>query len=270
MAIYIVGDIQGCFSGLQRLLRKVDFSPKRDKLIAVGDLVGRGPEALQTLDYLYSLQDNFNTVLGNHDLHLLAIHAGIRQAKSSDKFDELLASPQLKNYINWLRNKPLALMADKHTLVTHAGLYPKWSTKKAVALSAEVSEQLQGKKWRDFLNVMYGNQPTVWSKTLAGPERLRFIVNALTRMRFIDLNCELNFSCKSSPYDAPSELIPWFKVENKKLKPSKKIVFGHWAALSGHTQNHQFCGLDTGYVWGQRMTLLDLSENRCYSVCYQD
>ena len=270
MATYIVGDIQGCFTGLQRLLKKAHFSPKHDKLIAVGDLIGRGPESLETLDYLLSLENSFDTVLGNHDLHLLAIYSGIRHAKPNDKLDNLLASPKLKTYINWLRNKPLALEADKHTLVTHAGLYPKWSVKQALKYSQEVSEQLTGPNWQTFLANMYGNHPAVWQKDLVGFERVRFIVNALTRMRFIKGKNTLDFHCKVAPEYADTNLAPWFKCQNDKLNSSKKIVFGHWAALNGLTHNNQFIGLDTGYVWGQKMTLLELSSHNQICIKYKD
>lgn len=270
MAIYIVGDIQGCYTGLQRLLEKIDFSPINDSLIAVGDLIGRGPQPLETLNYLHSLGDSFDTVLGNHDLHLLAIYAGIRKAKPNDKLDTLLASPTLKTHINWLRHKPLALMGDQDTLVTHAGLYPKWSVKKALKLSLEVSEQLQGSHWKEFLGNMYGNQPCVWQKSLQGAERLRFIVNAMTRMRFIKNRDELDFNCKTSPDQAPVNLTPWFNVTNKKLNGNQKVVFGHWASLNGRTLLQQFCGVDTGYIWGQSMTLLNLSSDEIFSVEYQD
>ena len=270
MATYIVGDIQGCFEGLNRLLKQVEFSPVNDRLIAVGDLVGRGSHPLETLNYLYSLEDSFDTVLGNHDLHLLAIYAGIRKAKPNDNLDTLLASPKLKKHIDWLRRKPLALLADSTTLVSHAGLYPKWSVKKALSLSNEVSEQLQSKNWKTFLADMYGNQPSVWQKSLQGAERLRFIVNAMTRMRFIKNDDELDLNCKMSPESAPAEFTPWFNVTNKKLKVSQKVVFGHWAALNGNTRRKEFLGLDTGYVWGQNMTMLKLSSEELFSVQYQD
>jgi bis(5'-nucleosyl)-tetraphosphatase (symmetrical) len=270
MSTYIVGDIQGCFEGLQKLLKKVDFSPVNDRLISVGDLIGRGTQPLETLDYLHSLENSFDTVLGNHDLHLLAIYAGIRKAKHDDNLDTLLSSSKLKAHIDWLRQKPLALMADQNTLVTHAGLYPEWSVKKALKVSLEVSEQLQGKDWKEFLANMYGNHPSIWQKTLIGAERLRFIVNAMTRMRFIEAQNELDFSCKTSPDLAPDNLTPWFKVVNKKLKTNQKVVFGHWASLNGNTHHRQFCGLDTGFVWGQDMTLLNLSSGKIYSQKYQD
>ena len=270
MATYIVGDIQGCFNGLQRLLEKVAFSPLNDRLIAVGDLIGRGPEPLQTLDYLQSLGNKFDTVLGNHDLHLLAIYANVRQAKKNDNLDTLLNSPSLKTHINWLRKKPLALMADSQTLVTHAGLYPKWSIKKALKLSSEVSQKLQADDWTEFLTNMYGNQPNIWHKNLIGANRTRFIVNALTRMRFIENQEQLDFNCKVAPESAPNHLLPWFEVNNKKLKPEQQVVFGHWASLNGKTTNNQIIALDTGYIWGQSMTLLHLLSGKIYSVKHQE
>ena len=270
MAIYIVGDIQGCFTGLQRLLKHVDFSPINDQLIAVGDLIGRGTQPLETLNYLYSLGERFDTVLGNHDLHLLAIYAGIRKAKPNDNLDTLLASTTLQTHIDWLRRKPLALMADEETLVSHAGLYPKWSVKKALKVSIEVSEQLQGQNWKEFLSNMYGNQPAIWQKSLQGAERLRFIVNAMTRMRFIKNKDELDFNCKTTPDLATDDLTPWFNVPNKKLKANQKVVFGHWASLNGNTHLKQFSALDTGYVWGQSMTIQKLPSREIFSVKYQD
>jgi bis(5'-nucleosyl)-tetraphosphatase (symmetrical) len=266
VATYIVGDIQGCLNGLIRLLKKVNFSTVNDRLIAVGDLVGRGSQALETIDYLYSLENSFESVLGNHDLHFLAIYAGIKKAKPCDKLDDLLASSQIKNYVTWLRQKPLALLANSNTLVTHAGLYPNWSVKKALIYNNEVSEQLKSKNWQKLLSNMYGNQPSTWSKNLNQQDRLRFIVNALTRMRFIENSCDLDFDCKTSPQNASENLVPWFEKTNKKLHTNQQIVFGHWAALNGQTNSKQFVALDTGYVWGQSMTLLNLSSGEKYTV----
>jgi bis(5'-nucleosyl)-tetraphosphatase (symmetrical) len=258
MSNYIVGDIQGCYSGLRKLLKKADFDPAHDKLWAVGDLIGRGPESLQTLRFLYSLGDRFETVLGNHDLHLLAIYCGIRLVKPADKLDELLAAKKLPTYIKWLRSKHLAIKLDEHTLLTHAGLYPLWSVDKALSLSAEVSELLSGKHWKSLLQHMYSNEPSCWSKTLQDNPRRRFIINAFTRMRYLENGCELELNCTTSPELAPEGLSPWFTVPNKKLKTKQKVIFGHWASLQGNTHSTQFIALDTGYVWGQSMTLLNL------------
>lgn len=268
MANYIVGDIQGCFSGLRTLLKKVNFNPKQDKLWAVGDLVGRGPEALETLNFLHSLGDHFDTVLGNHDLHLLAVYCGFRQAKPADKFDELLTSKKLPDYIKWLRNKPLALMVDKNTLITHAGLYPIWSFKTALTLSAEVSKQLQNDQWKLLLAKMYSDTPATWSPALTNIPRWRFIINAFTRMRFIENQLQLNFDCKSSPALAPQDLTPWFQIQNATLEENQRIIFGHWAALQGNTQSEKIIALDTGYVWGETLTMLNTQTGMKTSIKY--
>lgn len=258
MTDYIVGDIQGCYSGLKTLLEQVNFNPGKDKLWAVGDLVGRGPESLETLNFLHDLGDRFDTVLGNHDLHLLAIYCGFRRAKPTDKLDALLASKKLPIYISWLRKKPLALMIDKNTLITHAGLYPMWSLKTALELSTEVSKQLQDSDWKSLVANMYGDAPITWSPELKEYQRWRFIINAFTRMRFIENQTQLNFKCKSSPSLAPQELTPWFKIHNENFEKNQRILFGHWAALQGNTHSEQFIALDTGYVWGQTLTILNL------------
>ena len=270
MATYIVGDVQGCYDGLRKLLNKVDFSPNHDRLIAVGDLIGRGNQPLETLDYLHSLKDRFDTVLGNHDLHLFAIYAGIRQAKPNDKLDTLLNSSTFKHHIDWLRRQPLALLADKNTLVTHAGLYPNWSFEQALNYSQEVSKQLQAKDWTRFLGHMYGNQPAVWNNALSGSKRLRFIVNAMSRMRYIENHATLEFQCKTTPDIAPNGLTPWFRIKNDKLTSQQKVVFGHWASLQGKTHSKQFIALDTGYVWGNNMTLLNLSTGQLCSVSFKE
>jgi bis(5'-nucleosyl)-tetraphosphatase (symmetrical) len=258
LANYIVGDIQGCLSGLRILLKKVKFNPKQDKLLAVGDLIGRGPESLETLSFLYNLGSGFNTVLGNHDLNLLAVYCGFRPAKPGDKLDELLASKKLPTYIEWLRNKPLALMVDANTLITHAGLYPVWSFKTALGLSAEVSNELQNQDWKSLLAKMYEDTPATWSPALSNIRRWRFIINAFTRMRYVENQSQLNFNCKSSPTLAPKDLTPWFQVRNETLEKNQRIIFGHWAALQGNTQSKKFIALDTGYVWGQTLTILNL------------
>jgi bis(5'-nucleosyl)-tetraphosphatase (symmetrical) len=270
MAEYVVGDIQGCFEALERLLDSVGFNPRNDQLIAVGDLIGRGPQALETIEYLYSLGDNFRTVLGNHDLHFLAVYSGIRKLKTKDKFDALLASPNITKYIDWLRHKPLALALDEHTLISHAGLYPQWSIKQGLALSQEVSDSLQGKDWQKILKKMYGDQPNVWDETLSGSSRWRFIVNAFTRMRYMLAPDKLEFNCKDSPYLAPSTLYPWFNIENVNLSSQDSVLFGHWATLAGQTYHPQFIALDTGYVWQQELTMWQRQNGKKYSVSYQD
>lgn len=270
MATYIVGDIQGCYSGLMRLLDSVAFNPQTDRLVAVGDLIGRGPQALETLQYLYSLGGGFTTVLGNHDLHFLAVFSGIRRLKANDKFDTLLADPELEKYVHWLRHKPLALALDAHTIVTHAGLYPQWSIKQALALSQEVSTSLQASNWQKVLKNMYGETPYSWNTSLTGLTRCRFIINAFTRMRYLRDATTLEFDCKVSPHIAPNTLYPWFNIENVNLSSEDRVLFGHWATLGGKTENAQFIALDTGYIWQQDMTMVQLENGKKYSVSYQD
>ncbi|WP_026377519.1 symmetrical bis(5'-nucleosyl)-tetraphosphatase [Aestuariibacter salexigens] len=262
MANLIIGDIQGCADGLFAVLEKAGFNPAVDKLWCVGDLVARGADSLLTLQYLYDLGDRFHTVLGNHDLHFLAVANGIKQAKASDKLGPLLRDKQLKRYVEWLRHMPLATMCTPSILLTHAGLYPKWSVEKAISLSGEIEQKLQGSSWKDLLRMMYGSEPTRWKDSLTDIKRARFIINAMTRMRFVDMEGNLNLSLKSSPAAAPAHLQPWFRIDNPQLQPDQRVIFGHWAALQGQTDSQQFIGLDTGYVWGNQMTVYIVEENR--------
>ena len=267
---YVIGDIQGCYDGLRRVLDKVEFDETNDKLFAVGDLVARGEDSLSTLRFLKSLGSQFSSVLGNHDLHLLAVVNGIRKAKKSDKLEPLLNAADLTELVDWLRQFPLAAKLDEQSIMVHAGLYPQWSIDECVSLSDEVSNILKSDDYATFLSKMYGNTPDKWSEKLEDDERLRFIVNACTRMRFVHTDGTLDFDNKSHPStvsNSPnSTLKPWFEVENTKFTTSQRVIFGHWAALSGHTNNSQFIGLDTGYVWGQSMTLLNLDTSTLISV----
>lgn len=267
---FVIGDIQGCYEGLRRVLDKANFDPEKDKLFAVGDLVARGEDSLKTLRFLKSLGTRLASVLGNHDLHLLAVANGIRKAKKSDNLAPLLNATDLPELLDWLRQFPLAKEIAPHTVMIHAGLYPLWSVEESIALSEEVSSILRNDEYVAFLAKMYGNAPDKWSPDLTGTDRLRFIVNACTRMRFLKPDAQLEFDSKVHPnavsHSTNSTLVPWFEYPNKQLKEDDAVVFGHWAALSGQTNNRQFIGLDTGYVWGQSMTLLNLTEKTLISV----
>ncbi|MCW8109420.1 symmetrical bis(5'-nucleosyl)-tetraphosphatase [Alteromonas ponticola] len=253
----IVGDIQGCLPGLKKLLSEAGFNPHRDHLYAVGDLIGRGPDSLGTAEYLMSLGDHFHAVLGNHDLNFLAVSQGLKQARKSDKLGPLLNSPKLPAIVNWFRHFPLAHRLDPDTVLVHAGLYPFWSVDDLLNHSDEISEILCSEDWRSLLKNMYGCEPRKWSSALFGVERQRFIVNACTRMRYLNASNQLDFENSGHPSDAPEELTPWFKLNNRSLT-TERIVFGHWAALNGQTSSTQYIGLDTGYVWGKKMTALRL------------
>lgn len=267
---FVIGDIQGCYKGLRRLLDKAHFNPSNDMLYAVGDLVARGEDSLNTLRFLRGLGTSFSAVLGNHDLHLLAVANGIRKAKKSDKLTPLLNAADLPDLLNWLRQFPLASKIDSNTLIVHAGLYPHWSIDECISLSDEVSLALRSDNYVSFLTGMYGNKPDSWSPDLPSQERLRFVVNACTRMRFVNQNGKLDFDNKSHPNSVPAnqrkKLAPWFEHTNKQLGTSDRVMFGHWAALSGETHNPQFIGLDTGYVWGQSMSLLCLDNKEIIRV----
>ncbi|GBL06112.1 symmetrical bis(5'-nucleosyl)-tetraphosphatase [Glaciecola sp. KUL10] len=263
---YVVGDIQGCLHGLQKLLKKVKFDPKHDKLWAVGDLVARGPSSLETLRYLKSMGSSFETVLGNHDLHLIAIYHQVGRVKTNDLLDDLISAHDFEDLIKWLSSKPLAIRIDKQHLLSHAGLYPAWSFKQAIRHSNEVSDYLKSKKAIKFLKSMYGNEPSTWDDKIEGMERLRFITNAFTRMRFLNDKQGLDFKQKCHPSNAPLLLTPWFKMKNTQLKKHHKVVFGHWASLSGDTHSSRFIALDTGYVWGKSMSMYCIENQKIFSI----
>lgn len=258
MANYIVGDLQACLTPLKKLLQQVDFNPSKDTLWAVGDLIGRGPQALETLQFLSSLEDSCRVVLGNHDLHFLSVFAGIRKNKKSDNFDPVLNAVNCLRLVGWLRQQPLARQIDESHFLVHAGLYPMWSPIEMVEYSKEIELALKGTEWKVFLEQMYGNSPDNWLDAESKKARRRFIVNACTRMRYVTKKTDLEFETKSHPSEKPKNLIPWFAKQNDKLLDSQKVFFGHWATLLGQTGHPQFIGLDTGYIWGGRMTLLHL------------
>ncbi|MEJ2127671.1 MAG: symmetrical bis(5'-nucleosyl)-tetraphosphatase [Woeseiaceae bacterium] len=268
MAIYAIGDLQGCYDPFRELLDAIDFDPDKDKLWLVGDLVNRGPKSLKTLRFVKSLGESAITVLGNHDLHLLALATGRKQA--SNRFRTLqktLNASDREELIDWLRHRPLAHY-DKsiNTMMVHAGTHPQWSVKKTLARAAEVEQALQGGSHKKFLGAMYGNSPRSWSGKLKGNDRLRFIVNCLTRMRMITTKGRLNFAHSGSPFRARRNLVPWFDIEGAEWRGTR-IVFGHWSAL-GLVVLPDYISLDTGCVWGRQLTAVRLDRKvvRVYQV----
>lgn len=259
MKNFVVGDIQGCYKGLRSLLKKANFRPDKDKLWAVGDLIARGNDSLSTMEYLYDLGPQFDTVLGNHDLHLIATAHGIHKLKAQDKLDKLVSSKQFPKYIEYLSSKKLALSPSKNILITHAGLYPHWSVKKALKLSNEVHAELKSENRVHLLKNMYGNQPDCWDESLESFARYRFIINAFTRMRYLNGKHQLDFNTKCNPSQAEAELSPWYMIKNPKLERDQVLLFGHWASLLGNTNKHKnvakIHALDTGYVWGHKMSM---------------
>lgn len=264
MAMYFIGDLQGCLDPLDRLLRMVDFSPSRDTIYPLGDLVNRGPDSLGVLQRLESLGDAARPILGNHDLHLLAVAAGLRRPHVNDTLGPLLASPRREALLHWVRQQPLAREVQGWLLV-HAGVLPAWSAAQTLALAGEVQAVLQGPAHLDFLANMYGNLPSQWDETLTGWERLRVIVNTLTRLRFCTPEGAMEFASTGAPKEAPAGHLPWFEVPGRQTQ-EQWIAFGHWSTLSLDQPDRQpvlrqhTLGLDTGCLWGGRLTAARLGQ----------
>ncbi|RUO80687.1 bis(5'-nucleosyl)-tetraphosphatase [Idiomarina tyrosinivorans] len=254
MAVYYVGDIQGCIAELDALLTRVGFNPNLDQLRCVGDLVARGPHSDEVVKRFQQLGDAALWVLGNHDLNLLAILAGEREPNPADRLQPLIEQRHALNLDEWIRQQPLVHYdSRRNILMSHAGLYPRWSITDALNYADEVHDRLRNDSDNKLLHNMYGNKPDNWCSSLSGFDRYRFIVNAFTRMRFCFADGRLDFSHKGPPGEvADSRLAPWF---NNRSASETRIVFGHWAALMGHTGRDDIIGLDTGCVWGESMTL---------------
>lgn len=257
LTIYAVGDIQGCLQPLKRLLDRVKFDPASDHLWSVGDVVNRGPESLESLRFCYNLGNHFRMVLGNHDLHLLAIAHGIRRPSRSDTLDDILKAPDRDELLHWLQQQPM-LIEDKGYVMVHAGIPPQWSLSQAKTLSEEMSNVLCCEtKSRQFFEVMYGDDPDIWADDLLPPVRWRSITNYFTRMRFCSPRGQLELTSKSQPNDPPLGFAPWFSHPSR-LPQDTKIIFGHWAALEGRASKDNLFPLDTGYIWGGPLRLMNL------------
>lgn len=268
MTTYAIGDLQGCHAEFVELLEALDFDPRRDRLWLAGDLVNRGPGSLDCLREVEALGDAAQAVLGNHDLHLLAVARGGASLKAKDTLDAILAAPDREGLLDWLQARPLAVretFAGRDTLMTHAGLLPRWSLAQALALAGEVEDVLRGELAGAFLERMYGNAPALWRDDLDGIDRLRAIVNVFTRMRFIDAEGRLDFAAREGLDSAPAGFAPWFRFPRD---DDARLVFGHWAALQGETPGSRVeaCALDTGCVWGGSLTALDLEGGERTSV----
>jgi bis(5'-nucleosyl)-tetraphosphatase (symmetrical) len=255
--IYAVGDIQGCAPSLKALVKKL---PKKSNMIFLGDLVNRGPNSLAALRQLKSLQESGRAecILGNHDLHLLAIDAGVRKTKGLDTVDTILKAPDRKELIDWVRNRPMALSNGK-VLTVHAGVLPQWDLQQTLECAQEVERALRGKSYKQFLANMYGNTPNKWSNSLKGYERLRVITNALTRLRFCTPSGQMEFESKEGLGNGPKGYIPWFKAPKRKTA-NTLIYFGHWSTL-GLLRRNNVIGLDTGCVWGGKLTALEIANS---------
>ena len=252
--VFAIGDIQGCLSSLNQLIKKL---PRNAKIICLGDLINRGPDSLGSLRRLKYLQETgvAECILGNHDLNLLACDAGLREPKPLDTIDDILRAPDRKELIDWLRHRPMALSNGK-VLLVHAGALPQWSVKRTLELAAEVEQALRQKTYKQFLSQMYGNTPNYWDPKLKGIDRLRLITNTLTRIRFCTPEGEMEFKSKEGLENGPAGYIPWFETPGRKTQ-EMPIVFGHWSTL-GLLNRHRAVGIDTGCVWGGTLTAIDL------------
>jgi len=263
MATYAVGDIQGCGLELQQLLDHMHFDPMQDKLWLVGDLVNRGPDSLQVLRLIKSLGDSAITVLGNHDLHLLAVAAGTAELHHTDTLDEVLNAPDRDELLFWLRQQRILHAENGHVLV-HAGLLPQWSVEQAAVLAGEVEAALRGDDYATFLARMYGNAPHGWDDGLVGHKRLRVIVNAFTRMRICTPQGEMEFRFKGEVEHIPPGYVPWYEAPGRNSRDAT-IIFGHWSAL-GLKVEPRVIALDTGCLWGGPMTAIRLEDRTLFRV----
>ncbi len=260
MSVYAIGDIQGCYEPLRRLLDKLEPDPDRDRLWFTGDLVNRGPQSLEVLRLVRSLGDSAVTVLGNHDLHLIAVAHGVGNGRSPDpSLQPVLEAPDRDELLDWLRARPLAHFDEKlNTLLVHAGVPPDWTVKKTLKRAAEVEAALTGDDGDEFLRKLYGNAPARWSGDLRGNKRLRYIVNALTRMRMVHRDGRLDFEHKGPPGSARKGLLPWFDAPDAHWRGTR-VVFGHWSAL-GLVVRPDLVGVDTGCAWGRELTAVRLNK----------
>jgi bis(5'-nucleosyl)-tetraphosphatase (symmetrical) len=267
MSTYAIGDIQGCYYSFHSLLREIGFNPTQDRLWLVGDLVNRGPGSLDVLrllvEYATQYPSSITAVLGNHDLHALAVAEGLVEPRTGDTLQPLLEAADQEHILDWIRCRPMAHIENSYLMV-HAGLLPQWSSAQAGMLAAEVEQVLRGPSYRDFLANMYGNQPDQWDDSLSGMDRLRLITNAMTRLRVCKSDGTMDFKFKGEYADIPPGLLPWFKMPHRKSADTT-VLFGHWSAL-GYYQGNNVIALDTGCVWGGQLSALRLGDKQLFQV----
>lgn len=265
MATYAIGDIQGCYQSFRQLLKEIQFDPLSDRLWLAGDMINRGPDSLATMQFLLEHQQQIQCVLGNHDLHFLAVAYECREKNPKDTFDDILNSNLKDEIVSWLTKQPLVHFDSAlQTLMVHAGLPFQWSKNDALKYALEVSNKIQSASCNQFYLSMYGDQPDSWKDDLQGTERLRYITNTFTRMRYCQADGRLELDEKSTPGDQNSHLYPWFELENKRYNGD--IVFGHWASLQGQCSYPKIHALDTGCVWGGYLTALRLEDKKRFKV----
>ena len=257
--IHLIGDVQGCCSALDHLLDRIGFSPSRDRIYVLGDLVNRGPQSLETLRRLRGFGDAAVCLLGNHDLNLLAVAQGVRQPHRGDTISEILDAPDRSEWLAWLRQRRMAVH-EHGWLMVHAGVVPQWDAAQTMALAGEVEHVLRSEALAAFLPAMYGDEPSRWSDALVGAERLRFIINVLTRTRFVADDGTLDLHTKDGAAGAPRGFQPWFEVPGRRTQGTP-IAFGHWATL-GLIDRPDLLALDTGCVWGRQLSAMRIDGGR--------
>lgn len=258
MALYAIGDVQGCYASLRQLLDEIGFNPTADRLWFTGDLVNRGPRSLEVLRFVADLGERAVTVLGNHDIHLLAVAAGARALRAGDTFEDVLEARDRDPLIAWLAGRPLLHEdAETDSLLVHAGLLPEWNVMSAHGYAQEATALISGPRSAEFYAHMYGDAPDHWSDGLRGWDRARLIVNAFTRLRFCYPDGRIDYTHKGPLGSQPPPLLPWFTIPNRKTR-GKPIIFGHWSLLGRYAEHRVTC-LDTGCVWGGELTALRLS-----------
>lgn len=263
MATYAIGDIQGCYHAFQALLARIEFNQNKDQLWLVGDLINRGSGTLEVLRWCYAHRDNLRVVLGNHDLHALVVAEGIVAAHRGDTLDALMVAEDRDTLLTWLRHQPL-IYKDADYLMVHAGLLPQWTVEQSMLYAAEVEDALRSKDYLHFLKHMYGNLPNHWDAELSGLDRLRVITNAATRLRICTPEGEMEFKFKGELKDIPDGYVPWFDVPARATKDIQ-VIFGHWSAL-GLQQRENVFALDTGCLWGGKLTAMNLSTKAIVQV----
>ena len=261
MATYAIGDIQGCLTPLRKLLDRIRFDPSADRLWFVGDLVNRGPRSLEVLRFVKGLE--CVVVLGNHDLHLLAVHCGVAQLRKQDTLQPVLQAPDAEELVDWLRRRPLLHREGEYVLV-HAGILPQWSVEQAVGLAGEVEAALRSEQYHTLLPFIYRSEETRWSDTVPSPARLGLITNVLTRMRTCSRDGRIDLSFKGPPEQAPAGLSPWFHLPPFHQR-TETIIFGHWSAL-GACIREGVIALDGGCIWGNELACLRLEDGNLYTI----
>jgi len=263
MATYVIGDLQGCLGAFRELLAHIECVPGRDHIWLAGDLVNRGEDSLGVLRWCMQHEDSVVAILGNHDLHLLAVAEGFVPPHRHDTLDDILRAPDRKKVLKWLRHRPM-LHLEGQRLMVHAGLLPEWTPALARSLAEELEDALRNKGWRKFLAEMYGNEPRRWDPRLAGQDRLRLIANAMTRMRYLHPDGSMDYQHKCAPDQAPVDLFPWY-AHPQRASAGAKVFFGHWSTL-GLLQRENAVALDTGCLWGGKLSAYRLEDDQLFQV----